>query len=805
MVLLKNHRAWPIRLVMNTKEYFFLFIVNAFFVAGCSGVSSNTSVASSNRNVELFSMTSNNSTDPSFAQDGDIIQLSITTRVPTDSMTVAVRGLPATVTKISSTLYEAQVTLPSPSGLVDGGLGFTTFSTTPSGDLASVIKDDVTGLVLLKNTAIAPTIVSILEPESKITEFGDFTIQAEGLASGDSVEFFDGEGCESSLGVAVADTEGAATLSASVEKTGAHKIHSRLIDRFGSLSDCSVTSVRIIRSGLPFESIWVTTDINETVTLPLPLGFDYFFVMDWGDGKTSEITSHDDPDRIHTFENPGPHTLIAKGLMESISFDNEGDKDKIIAVTELGDMGWKNFSGAFHGCSQLVEVSGGVTDQVESLFAMFFSAPLVQPDASTWDTSNVRDMSWVFGFATSANADTSGWNTAKVSSMRGMFMEANSATPVTSSWITTNVTDMELMFANTALANPDTSTWDTSNVESMNSMFFEAVTANPITADWDTSQVSDMGSMFDGSSVADPDTLNWNVSNVIDFSSMFARSSANPDTSLWTVQSGENFFRMFLNNTVANPNTAIWEMVGATDVREMFRGATAANPNVANWSLDNITNLTGMFRDATSANPDVSEWDTSNFIILNAMFLGAASADPDVSAWNTIRFSQTNDMFREAIAANPIVTDWDVSRLLFATRMFMDATNANPDLSSWVTTRLRRTDSMFEGATSAVVGDLTSWDVDSVDRMNRMFFGATLANPNMSNWNVQSVTTMEDMFSGSALDIINYSSFLIQAEFTSEMEGVQLDAPELTPDVDGAAARTLLIDEQGWIINDGTP
>ena len=74
-----------------------------------------------------------------------------------------------------------------------------------------------------------------------------------------------------------------------------------------------------------FISVWRTTAVNETITLPLVNGFSYSFTVDWGDSTSSEIT-YDDADRIHTYAAAGDHTITIDGLLEAFSLDDTGTK-----------------------------------------------------------------------------------------------------------------------------------------------------------------------------------------------------------------------------------------------------------------------------------------------------------------------------------------------------------------------------------------------------------------------------------------------------------------------------------------------
>ena len=55
------------------------------------------------------------------------------------------------------------------------------------------------------------------------------------------------------------------------------------------------------------------------------------------------------------------------------------------------------------------------------MWGMFYDAPLVDPDVSNWDTSNVTEMTVMFKFAKSAKPDPSKWNTSKVVDVDQVF------------------------------------------------------------------------------------------------------------------------------------------------------------------------------------------------------------------------------------------------------------------------------------------------------------------------------------------------------------------------------------------------
>ena len=93
---------------------------------------------------------------------------------------------------------------------------------------------------------------------------------------------------------------------------------------------------------------------------------------------------------------------------------------------------------------------------------------------STWDTSRVTDMSFLFSGATSFDADISGWSTGAVTNMQEMFKGASAFNQDISGWDVTRVYSMMGMFEDASAFNQDLSGWDASSAQSMEDMFLNA-------------------------------------------------------------------------------------------------------------------------------------------------------------------------------------------------------------------------------------------------------------------------------------------------------------------------------------------
>ena len=371
-----------------------------------------------------------------------------------------------------------------------------------------------------------------------------------------------------------------------------------------------------------FVSIW-KLDESKTIRLPLPHGYNYDFTVDWGDGTIAKVTSYDDHDATHVytqtfrpwqglrFLNVSADTITVTigGLMEAWNFQKVAtSRDRLIAITDLGDVGWKNLDSAFWKCRNLKRVAGGNTSGVTSMRGLFYLATAVKPDISEWNTSSVTTMRALFHSAFSANPDVSNWDTANVTDMSLMFSKTLKAKPNVSEWNTAMVTKMRGMFWRATSANPDVSKWDTSSVTDMAYMFYKARKANPDVSKWNVSRVTSMKTMFAKTDITNPDVSKWNTSNVTDMSFMFYRAlQATPRVHGWNTANVKNMKGMFWQAIAASPEVDDWNTAMVTDARYMFAGAVSAQPNMTKWNFVNLRRMSKILAGITLPTPKYSQ------------------------------------------------------------------------------------------------------------------------------------------------------------------------------------------------------
>ncbi len=146
-------------------------------------------------------------------------------------------------------------------------------------------------------------------------------------------------------------------------------------------------------------STWRTTQLNESITLPLVQGFTYNFTVDWGDGSQDTITSYNCAEVTHVYGYPRDYTIEIQGVCEAWSFNNSGDKDKIISVQQMGGLGWTTYDGMFYGCSNLESSTsdGCLSSLVTSAKNMYRECTsLVSADQTYLDAQSMTDISGMF-------------------------------------------------------------------------------------------------------------------------------------------------------------------------------------------------------------------------------------------------------------------------------------------------------------------------------------------------------------------------------------------------------------------------
>jgi surface protein len=254
---------------------------------------------------------------------------------------------------------------------------------------------------------------------------------------------------------------------------------------------------------------------------------------------------------------------------------------------------------------------------------------------STWDVSQITDMSMLFFNKDNFNDDISRWNVGNVITMKGMFSFASSFNQPIEQWNVSNVTNMQGMFNGASVFNQPLAQWERNgstvgNVTNMDHMFSGAPAFNQPLEQWNVGNVTNMREMFYGASVFNQPLAQWTVSNVTTMEGIFY---------------GASTFNQPLNG---------WDVRNVTTMKEMFRYASVFNQPLHQWNVGNVTNMSFMFYKAYAFNQPLEQWNVSNVTTMEAILYGASTFNQPLYGW-TLR----NDVDIENMLVNALAFTYD--------------------------------------------------------------------------------------------------------------------------------------------------
>jgi len=184
----------------------------------------------------------------------------------------------------------------------------------------------------------------------------------------------------------------------------------------------------------PFISTWKTdnagSSTNHQITVPTVATGTYNCTVNWGDGNVSTlITTYNDAQWTHTYASIGTYTVYISGVFNGISFNNTGDKAKILNISNWGTgFNLGNEGNNFYDCTNLTITATdspsliGVTTLTHAFRECFLLTTV--PGINSWNTSNISIMALMFANCTLWDEDISQLSIAALTDATNMLVSS---------------------------------------------------------------------------------------------------------------------------------------------------------------------------------------------------------------------------------------------------------------------------------------------------------------------------------------------------------------------------------------------
>ena len=313
-----------------------------------------------------------------------------------------------------------------------------------------------------------------------------------------------------------------------------------------------------------------------------------------------------------------------------------------------------NFNQAFRQCSLMTGTVSGTnwnwnfSSNLTTFNSMFFRCPNFNGNISSWDTSMVNYMGYMFDCSGTSsgsfNQDLSSWDVSKVTSLVATFRNQGSFNSDISNWKTDQLVDLSYTFFGATSFNRDINTksvtyggstypaWKIDKVTTLQKTFEGATSFNTSVSNWDTSSVLNLASTFKNTPFNNPvNTTSVTVSGVGTYNAWDVSSVTN-------MGDGAYNNGPFANCTSFNQPLNNWNTGSVQSFYSIFDGCSSFNQDISSWNTSTATSMTRMFRNATSFDQDISSWDinqVSSFLqFMQGATLSTTNYDAVLTAWD---------------------------------------------------------------------------------------------------------------------------------------------------------------------------
>lgn len=372
-----------------------------------------------------------------------------------------------------------------------------------------------------------------------------------------------------------------------------------------------------IVSNEAFISLWDTTltssgsSLLNQITLPLVVSGTYNFFVNWGDGNTDQILTWNEPLTTHTYIIPGQYTLTITGICTGWQFNNTGDRNKLLTISNWGCLNFGNTGANFFGCSNLTITATDVPnlDGITVFDRLFASctALITIPNLGSWDVSNILTMVTTFSTCPSFNEQSIiYWQPLSCTSLVGVLSACTLFNAPVGNWPTSSVLDMTGALQGTAFNYP--LNWDCTSCTNMSSLLASCSSFNSALNFVNSGNVTNMsGLLTNCTSFNQP--VSFDTSGCQNMSNTFANCSVLNSPILINTQSMTTAAFMFNNCSALDQDFSGFNVQSLTVGILMFGNLTLSNTNynllLNSWSQQTV-------QSAVNFNAGSSQYDTSS-------------------------------------------------------------------------------------------------------------------------------------------------------------------------------------------------
>ena len=458
-------------------------------------------------------------------------------------------------------------------------------------------------------------------------------------------------------------------------------------------------------------------------------------------------------------------------------FDRFGQLESITGLEYLNTSEVEDMSNMFAGCSNLksIDLSHFTTSKVKKMYATFWRCGVTNLDVSTFDTSNVTDMGFMFCLCGNLeDIDLSNFNTSKVTNMENMLSSCGFKNLYLRNFDTRNVQSMSYMFSNCYyLESIDVSSFNTSNVWKFYAMFYNCMSLKSLdvsnfditsATNWDfyvdelfskcnsleylsisssmsqlaSSACNNVGTADNPCTIIAPEGFDFGVDtsgSYFEWKSGYFKLGNQKEAYAWLSNDGKTLTFCYDGKreerigTTFNLNTEEWVAPGwdeGADVESnvskvVFEPSFAdVRPIYTHYWFDGMSKLTEI--------EGLNYLNTSNVKRMAYMFNGCSSLSSlDLSNFDTSNVTDMEGMFKNCGSLKNLdLSSFDTSHVGLMSFMFCNCYNLEDiELSSFDLSNVTETHFMFLNCRGLTSLDLSHFDTSNVTSSSVMLSNCT--------------------------------------------------------------------------------